>query len=575
MQILRTILPLMEGVEELREKQMPQGRPEALEAAQTSLDALLEICRDRRALEEGESFTKLMTDIVTAMPEEERTRPVEKVVANRLASVLGGPPADQQPTRGRALLAMAVVTDRIRGVTRRGDAVVGRLLAMNFFAHMPPKEAASLLTGVGAGIETIRAQLSPILRQVHKKGWSAVASRVHELLYDPSTTLEQFITLQAEIAPAVPNTRHRDRYLGKSAIAGSKSKVSEVTPGGYFEDEELVSLPLEFSEDSIADYMKMAGRTKLLNAATEVELAKRIEAGLMATHILEAEDRLVAMAEHDMRASGAFADEIPREERDRLVRALRRDLRAVAREGEKSRTRFIRANLRLVVAVAARKVRSDLPMMELVQYGNLGLMQAVERFDYTQGYKFSTYAAWWIRKEIDRGIQDQGRSIHITREMSRDLSKLQAAERKLEEQLNKLPNEEQLAAAMDMPIEAVRDLLTLRRRLPVSLDVPVGEEEEMTLGDIVQPAREEEVPDVFDLAYNEVIRSQIEQVLKALRPRDAAILRYHYGFVDGEEHSLSEVGQAFGVTSERIRQIEERVIGRLRKQFTDPRASLD
>jgi RNA polymerase sigma factor (sigma-70 family) len=287
--------------------------------------------------------------------------------------------------------------------------------------------------------------------------------------------------------------------------------------------------------DLVGVYLHEISKTSLLDAAQEVDLAKAIEAGLYARTLLD-EDRI--------------PEGVTEAELTRLVN-----------EGEEAKDRFIRANLRLVVSIARRYVRSGMPMLDLIQEGNTGLVRAVEKFDYVRGYKFSTYATWWIRQAISRAIAQQERTVRLPVHLVEDVNRMRGVVRQLTRELGTDPEPEQVAAAMDVPVERVRELVRWSQDT-VSLDTPIGDDGDTNLGDLVADS-DEPSPEEVVLAALE--RTRIEGLLNHLDNRSAGIMRARYGLEDGREHSLTEVATRFSLSRERIRQLEIQALGRLRE----------
>jgi RNA polymerase sigma factor (sigma-70 family) len=287
--------------------------------------------------------------------------------------------------------------------------------------------------------------------------------------------------------------------------------------------------------DLVGVYLHEISRTPLLDAAQEVDLAKAVEAGLFAEHLL---------------ASGTAPEGVVVDELHRLVIA-----------GERAKDRFIRANLRLVVSIARRYVRSGMPMLDLIQEGNTGLVRAVEKFDYVRGYKFSTYATWWIRQAISRAIAQQERTVRLPVHLVEDVNRMRSVARQFTREHGNDPEPEQLAAALGVPVERVRELQRWSQDT-VSLDTPIGDDGDTNLGDLVADT---DVPSPEDLVLASMERQRIEGLLNHLDDRSAGIMRARYGLVDGREHSLTEVASQFSLSRERIRQLEIQALGRLRK----------
>ena len=298
--------------------------------------------------------------------------------------------------------------------------------------------------------------------------------------------------------------------------------------------------------DSVGLYLDEIARNPLLDAETEVELSKTIEAGLMDEHLLR-EGR------------------IGRKKGGAPKYATEAELEWLAEEGRKAVRRFTEANLRLVVSIARKYGRAQMPMLDLIQEGNTGLIRAVEKFDYTKGYKFSTYATWWVRQAITRGIAQQARVVRLPVHVVEELNQVGSARRTLERQLGRDPEPEEIAAELDMDIERVLDLLRWGRE-HVSLDSPVDEDGDTSLGDLMAqettPSPDLEVLDVES-------RDRLNRLVELLDERAADIIRSRYGLVDGRQHKLADIGAKHGISAERVRQLEREAIQKLRK-FADP-----
>lgn len=287
--------------------------------------------------------------------------------------------------------------------------------------------------------------------------------------------------------------------------------------------------------DLVGVYLHEISRTPLLNAAQEVNLAKAIEAGLYAEHLLD-------------------EDEVPE-------RTSPEELKRLVIEGDSAKDQFIRANLRLVVSIARRYVRSGMPMLDLIQEGNTGLVRAVEKFDYVRGYKFSTYATWWIRQAISRAIAQQERTVRLPVHLVEDVNRMRNVARQFTREQGSEPEPEQLATAMGVPLERVIELMRWSQDT-VSLDSPVGDDGDTNLGDLVADS---DAPSPEDLVLAAMERARVEGLLHHLDDRSAGIMRARYGLEDGREHSLTEVASRFSLSRERIRQLEIQALGRLRE----------
>ena len=290
--------------------------------------------------------------------------------------------------------------------------------------------------------------------------------------------------------------------------------------------------------DPVRMYLKEIGKVDLLTASEEVDLAMKIEAGLEATEKLEAAD----------------AGEIE------LTRAEMRRLTRVENVGLEAKQALISANLRLVVSIAKRYVGRGMLFLDLIQEGNLGLIRAVEKFDYTKGFKFSTYATWWIRQAITRAIADQARTIRIPVHMVETINKLVRVQRQLLQDLGRDPTPEEIGAEMDMSADRVREIQKISQE-PVSLETPIGEEEDSQLGDFIEDSQAVVPPDAASFS---MLQEQLTQVLDSLADRERKVIELRFGLVDGHPRTLEEVGREFGVTRERIRQIESKTLAKLR-----------
>jgi len=294
------------------------------------------------------------------------------------------------------------------------------------------------------------------------------------------------------------------------------------------------------SSDPVRMYLKEIGRVPLLTAQEEVDLAKRIEGGMLAA------ERLA-----DLEASGQLAELQPGERR-RLERLVQR--------GERAKSELTQANLRLVVSIAKRYVGRGMLILDLIQEGNLGLMRAVEKFDYTKGFKFSTYATWWIRQAITRAIADQARTIRIPVHMVESINKVHRVQRQMIQELEREPTIEELAEKVDMTPARVREIMRISQD-PLSLDSPVGEEDDSNLADFIED-QQAEAP--AEMAAKMMLNSAVEEALQELNDREKAVVRMRFGLDDGQARTLEEVGREFGVTRERIRQIESKTLAKLR-----------
>jgi RNA polymerase primary sigma factor len=338
-----------------------------------------------------------------------------------------------------------------------------------------------------------------------------------------------------------------------AAKRGRAKKADAETPAadgdGEFGDDEVASIEADVAAfadgvdlddqtpamgDSVHTYLKSIGRTSLLTAEQEVDLAKRIEAGLFAEHKLDTEPDL--SPEH------------------------RHDLELVAEDGRRAKAHMLEANLRLVVSVAKKYSDRGLSLLDVVQEGNLGLIRAVEKFDYTKGYKFSTYAMWWIRQAIQRGFADSARTIRLPVHVLEMLSKLSRVERDMHQRLGREPTPEELAVELDRTPDQIEELLRTSRQ-PISLDSTIGEDGETSIGDLIEDV---DAPEASELVDRQLMAEQLRSALDALTPREATIMAMRFGLYDGNPHTLDEIGRALGLTRERIRQLEKQSLSKLR-----------
>jgi len=382
-----------------------------------------------------------------------------------------------------------------------------------------------------------------------------------------ATTEENATTPAPASAPARPNTA-KSRARAKAAAAPDESEsdgvveedapeddeptpdaVKAVTSDEDDDDEEATGYVIGAADDDapvqqvmtagatadpVKDYLKQIGKVALLNAEQEVDLAKRIEAGLFA------EEKL---------ASG-----------DKLAPKMRRELEWIANDGRHAKNHLLEANLRLVVSLAKRYTGRGMLFLDLIQEGNLGLIRAVEKFDYTKGYKFSTYATWWIRQAITRAMADQARTIRIPVHMVEVINKLARVQRQMLQDLGREPTPEELAAELDMTPEKVVEVQKYGRE-PISLHTPLGEDGDSEFGDLIEDS-EAVVP--ADAVGFTLLQEELSKVMDTLSEREAGVVGMRFGLTDGQPKTLDEIGRVFGVTRERIRQIESKTMSKLR-----------
>ena len=329
--------------------------------------------------------------------------------------------------------------------------------------------------------------------------------------------------------------RQADAEMGSS---NSKKKRTVRTSRSRSRVRGIDASTVMLTGDPVRMYLKEIGKVDLLTASEEVDLAMKIEAGLEATEKLEAAD--------------AGEIELTRSEMRRLTR--------IENVGLEAKQALISANLRLVVSIAKRYVGRGMLFLDLIQEGNLGLIRAVEKFDYQKGFKFSTYATWWIRQAITRAIADQARTIRIPVHMVETINKLVRVQRQLLQDLGRDPTPEEIGAEMDMSADRVREIQKISQE-PVSLETPIGEEEDSQLGDFIEDSQAIVPPDAASFS---MLQEQLTQVLDSLADRERKVIELRFGLVDGHPRTLEEVGREFGVTRERIRQIESKTLAKLR-----------
>ncbi len=399
------------------------------------------------------------------------------------------------PTEGRSILRElteagvslaaedepTLVAATRKAATKKAAATTGRKSTTRKAKAAPAKKAAATAKAEPAAAEEPKRDLADLTPEIDEEEWSATDEA--ELEAEPTMDLDD-----------------------QSSVMG----------------------------DSVHTYLKSIGRRTLLTAAQEVELAKRIEAGLYAESKLEAEPGLSA--------------------------AMRDDLEWIAEDGRRAKDHMLEANLRLVVSVAKKYTDRGMALLDVVQEGNLGLIRAVEKFDYTKGYKFSTYAMWWIRQAIQRGFADSARTIRLPVHVLEMLSKLSRVERDMHQRLGREPTPEELAVELDRTPDQIEELLRTSRQ-PISLNATIGDDGETTIGDLIEDVDSPEASEVVD---RQLLGEQLRGVLGNLSPREAKIMALRFGLVDGKPHTLDEIGKHLGLTRERIRQLEKESLSKLR-----------
>ena len=412
-------------------------------------------------------------------------------------------------------------------------------------APVPEKPDKNILARMETGkLEVMKAvegvagseKLLDLFERGKKKG-SLSAAELMEVLEDMDIGSEQMDKIYDTLENLGIDTVGEDYIPDLPDEAPPPIEALEEIP-----EEEIVdpnSLVDSFgTDDPVRMYLKEIGKVNLLTSEEEVELAKAMGAGV------EAAEQLA-----EMERGG---EEIPAE--------VRRELESLVKKGERAKQRLAEANLRLVVSIAKRYVGRGMQFLDLIQEGNLGLIKAVEKFDYTKGFKFSTYATWWIRQAITRAIADQARTIRIPVHMVETINKVIRVNRQLLQELGHDPTPEETAAEMNMPVERVREILKIAQE-PVSLETPIGEEEDSHLGDFIP---DEDASEPAEAASATLLKEQLVDVLSTLTPREEKVLKLRFGFEDGRTRTLEEVGKEFNVTRERIRQIEAKALRKLR-----------
>ena len=415
--------------------------------------------------------------------------------------------------------------------------------------HTPAGEQKDKQEDIRARIESGKAEimkivegvpgaekLSELIEKGKKKG-SLSASELLDVLEDMDLGSEQMDKIYDTLENLGIDTVGED-YIPEIPD-DAEPPVEDMEELGEEEMVDTDALMDNFgTDDPVRLYLKEIGKVNLLTSDEEVQLAQDMTAGSAAQEQLD-----------ELKKSG---EEIPAELQAELDRAIKK--------GEKARQRLAEANLRLVVSIAKRYVGRGMQFLDLIQEGNLGLIKAVEKFDYTKGYKFSTYATWWIRQAITRAIADQARTIRIPVHMVETINKVIRVNRQLLQELGHDPTPEETAEEMNMPVERVREIMKIAQE-PVSLETPIGEEEDSHLGDFIP---DEDASEPAEAASFTLLKEQLVEVLSTLTPREEKVLKLRFGIEDGRTRTLEEVGKEFNVTRERIRQIEAKALRKLR-----------
>jgi len=423
---------------------------------------------------------------------------------------------------------------RSRTVAARASASSATAPVTTAAKKAPAKKAPAKSTGAAAKKTTAR---KPTIAPSPGAGEGTVLTAVAS---DGSTVA---------VVDAGPEGLKLDETVvtGKDGVAVAETEETDEKSGDFEWDDEEESealrqarkdAELTASADSVRAYLKQIGKVALLTAEEEVDLAKRIEAGLYGAERLRQVE----------------------EEGQKLSPQMRRDLNWIVRDGERAKNHLLEANLRLVVSLAKRYTGRGMAFLDLIQEGNLGLIRAVEKFDYTKGYKFSTYATWWIRQAITRAMADQARTIRIPVHMVEVINKLGRIQRELLQDLGREPTPEELAKEMDITPDKVLEIQQYARE-PISLDQTIGDEGDSQLGDFIEDS---EAVVAVDAVSFTLMQDQLTSVLQTLSEREAGVVRLRFGLTDGQPRTLDEIGQVYGVTRERIRQIESKTMSKLR-----------
>ena len=416
-------------------------------------------------------------------------------------------------------------------------------------AGLTPGEARSILrelSEAGVRLADEETEVKAVRTKTKTTAAKATSAKAAASAKAPAATAG---SADAAAPTETPAKRTRTKKAVEEASAPVTAQTGPAPADGDMDDEAAATIEADVAAfadgvdlddqtpamgDSVHTYLKSIGRTSLLTAEQEVDLAKRIEAGLFAEHKLDSDPDLTAQ--------------------------MRRDLEMVAEDGRRAKAHMLEANLRLVVSVAKKYSDRGLSLLDVVQEGNLGLIRAVEKFDYTKGYKFSTYAMWWIRQAIQRGFADSARTIRLPVHVLEMLSKLSRVERDMHQKLGREPTPEELAVELDRTPDQIEELLRTSRQ-PISLDSTIGEDGETSIGDLIEDV---DAPEASELVDRQLMAEQLRSALDALTPREATIMAMRFGLYDGNPHTLDEIGRALGLTRERIRQLEKQSLSKLR-----------
>ncbi|WP_369431953.1 RNA polymerase sigma factor [Glycomyces amatae] len=501
-----------------------------------------------------------LTDSLLALARESNGQLTSATVAQVLESVQASPAEGKKVLRALAEADVTVVVDGSSSTRKRVPAARTATSSRTATAKTAKKATAKKTTAKKAAAVVDADEAAPVKKAAKKTAKKATAKKAVKKAA-PKKPAEGEEPDEAELnagadddalaeaAAAAPAKKASRKKAAKKAATRGKSKKDDEDgddeDGFEWDEEDSEALKqarkdaeMTASADSVRAYLKQIGKVPLLNAAQEVELAKRIEAGLYAV------ERLKQLKEG--------GEEIPTQ--------MRRDLEWIIRDGDRAKDHLLEANLRLVVSLAKRYTGRGMAFLDLIQEGNLGLIRAVEKFDYTKGYKFSTYATWWIRQAITRAMADQARTIRIPVHMVEVINKLGRIQRELLQDLGREPSPDELAKEMDISPEKVLEIQQYARE-PISLDQTIGDEGDSQLGDFIEDS---EAIVAVDAVSFSLLQGQLQQVLQTLSEREAGVVRLRFGLTDGQPRTLDEIGQVYGVTRERIRQIESKTMSKLR-----------
>ena len=425
------------------------------------------------------------------------------------------------------------VDDLIQRGRSQGHLSLAELRTAFDQAGLTPAEGRSILRELSEAGVRLANELAQHDPAQHDPAQIKGSSKGRQARSAPARNAKQAAQAAGAAAPGSDQAEDADADLADADVVNLEAEAAALSDADKLAEVDLDDQTPAMG-DSVHTYLKSIGRTSLLTAEQEVDLAKRIEAGLFAEHKLDT-------------ATG-------------LDEKFRRDLELVAEDGRRAKAHMLEANLRLVVSVAKKYSDRGLSLLDVVQEGNLGLIRAVEKFDYTKGYKFSTYAMWWIRQAIQRGFADSARTIRLPVHVLEMLSKLSRVERDMHQRLGREPTPEELAVELDRTPDQIEELLRTSRQ-PISLDSTIGEDGETSIGDLIEDV---DAPEASELVDRQLMAEQLRSALDALTPREATIMAMRFGLYDGNPHTLDEIGRALGLTRERIRQLEKQSLSKLR-----------